>query len=342
MELHGRFRWPRHSPGDGDGECGPAEAQAAQSSLHGCGQAGGSRRAVVRKLLTRARDLHEQARRLSLARLPRCFERAESIRLGRRTLPIRDDGVLTLSVFPLERVDERKPLLHRRERRKIVLDAVCQGARLGCGILQLCGQAEQPLGHGLVAPVQTGKFTGSLSGLGGGFPGATPLPGQGLVDLAAAASDRLGVLGGGQFPADLRSLAVAEPGGDYLARLMLLQLQAPCQFPRIECQFGQDRLIGAPRIHGRSHGLASAVQPPERVEQLALPALLQQSLLVVLAVDLDESAGHSSKPRRRHRFVVHSGGRSAGGGDLAYADERLRDSVEKGLDPCRLGTMADQ
>jgi hypothetical protein len=80
----------------------------------------------------------------------------------------------------------------------------------------------------------------------------------------------------------------------------------------------------------------------EGVEQLALPALVEEALLVVLAVDLDEPSGHVRQPRRRHRFVVHSGSRSAGGGNLADADERLRQAIEQGLDPACLGPVPDQ
>ncbi len=42
----------------------------------------------------------------------------------------------------------------------------------------------------------------------------------------------------------------------------------------------------------------------ERVEQVALPALVEQPLLIVLPVDLDEGPGHVRQSRRGHRLVI--------------------------------------
>ena len=77
----------------------------------------------------------------------------------------------------------------------------------------------------------------------------------------------------------------------------------------------------APAIVARS-----ASWPAERVEQVALPALVEQPLLLVLAVDLDEGPGDVREARRGHRLVVEAGRRPAGRGHLADGDQRLRDA----------------
>ena len=86
----------------------------------------------------------------------------------------------------------------------------------------------------------------------------------------------------------------------------------------------------------------SASCPPNAVEQVALPALVEQPLLVVLAVDLDERADLVGEAGRGDGRVVEPGGRSAAGRDLADRDQRLRQAVEQRLDPRGLGAVADE
>ena len=82
--------------------------------------------------------------------------------------------------------------------------------------------------------------------------------------------------------------------------------------------------------------------PAERVEQVALPALVEQALLVVLAVDLDERADLLGEPGGGDRLVVEPRGRAATGGDLADGDDRLRQPVEERLHAGGLGAVPDQ
>ena len=82
--------------------------------------------------------------------------------------------------------------------------------------------------------------------------------------------------------------------------------------------------------------------PAEGVEQVALPALVEQAALVVLAVDLDERPDLLGESRRGDGRVVEAGRRAAVGGDLAHGDEWLRQPVEQRLDPRRLGAVADE
>ena len=82
--------------------------------------------------------------------------------------------------------------------------------------------------------------------------------------------------------------------------------------------------------------------PTEAVEQVALPALVEQMLLVVLAVDLDERPDLLGEASGGHRLVVEARGRAAAGGDLADRDERLRQAIEEGLDAGGVGAVADE
>ncbi len=93
----------------------------------------------------------------------------------------------------------------------------------------------------------------------------------------------------------------------------------------------------APAIARRSVLVAA-----EAIEQVALPALVEQSPLVVLAVDLDEGADLVRQPRRGHGRVVEAGRGPAARGDLADRDQRLRQSIEQRLHPRGLGAVAHE
>ena len=80
----------------------------------------------------------------------------------------------------------------------------------------------------------------------------------------------------------------------------------------------------------------------ERVEQVALPALVEQPLLVVLPVDLDQRPDLVGEPRGGRGLIVEPGGRAAAGRDLANRDERLRQAVEQRLHAGRLRAVADE
>ena len=220
--------------------------------------------------------------------------------------------------------------------------ALSQGTGLGRGVLQLRRQPEQAVGHGRVALVQAGQLPRPLGGQRQRFPCPTPLPGEGFVNLATTAGDRLGVLRRGQFRPDLGGLSDAQLGLLDLASLMLLQLQTPGQLTGIERELRQDRLVGPPGFHGRGHRRAPLLQTPECIQQLALPALVQETLLVVLSVDLHEPTCHFGQPGRRNGLVIYPRGRSTGRGNLPNAYQRLRNAVEERLDAGRLGPVAHE
>ena len=91
------------------------------------------------------------------------------------------------------------------------------------------------------------------------------------------------MLGRGQPGHELRGLAGAQFRTGDLRRLVLLQLETPRQFARVQRQLRERRLVLAPRLHGRRHRGAFALEATEGVEQLPLPALVEEPLLVVLA-----------------------------------------------------------
>ncbi len=85
---------------------------------------------------------------------------------------------------------------------------------------------------------------------------------------------------------------------------MLVDLEPARQLARVELELRQGGLVGAPAIDSRCHRLAQLAVATKIVEQVALPALVEQALLVVLAVDLDERPGDVSEPGRRYSLVV--------------------------------------
>ena len=162
------------------------------------------------------------------------------------------------------------------------------------------------------------------------------------MDRGRSPGDRLAMLGGRQPRPDLVGLAGSESGGGDLGRLVLEEVHPARELARVDRQLGEGRPVGAPALDHVGHRRARRRVPAVGVEQVALPALVEQALLVVLAVDLDERPDLVGEPRRGRRDVVEPGGRSAAGGHLADGDQRLRKPVEERLDAGRLGAVADQ
>ena len=119
------------------------------------------------------------------------------------------------------------------------------------------------------------------------------------------------MLGRREARPDVGRLTHAKPGPIDLTGLMLVQLQAARELARIHGEFRKRSLVGPPRFHGRGHLRPFVLQATVRVQQFALPALVQQPLLIVLAVDLHEASGHVRQSRGRDRLVVDACGGSA-------------------------------
>ena len=145
-----------------------------------------------------------------------------------------------------------------------------------------------------------------------------------------------------QPSADLVGLAGPEPGRGDLVRFVLEEVDPPGQLARVDRQLRERGPVRAPALDHVGHRGTSRGMPAERVEQVALPALVEQALLVVLAVDLDQRPDLVGEPGGGRGDVVEPGGRPAAGRHLADRDERLGKPVEEGLDPRRLGAVADE
>ena len=129
---------------------------------------------------------------------------------------------------------------------------------------------------------------------------------------------------------------------DDLRELVLLQLEATSQLSWIESELGQRGVVDTPRVHRCGGGRALSPEASERVEQLALPALVEKPLLVVLPVNLHETPRHARQASGRHRLVVDPGGGPPRRRNLPHADQRLRSPIEECLHAGRLGPVAHQ
>ena len=142
--------------------------------------------------------------------------------------------------------------------------------------------------------------------------------------------------------ADLVGLARPQPRRGDLRRLVLEELEPALQLPRVHRQRRQRGLVRPPRPDRGRHGGPLRPVAAERVEQVALPALVEQPLLVVLAVDLHERPGDRASRAGRDGLVVEAGHGAARAADLADADQRLREPVEERLDARRLRAVPDE
>ena len=120
------------------------------------------------------------------------------------------------------------------------------------------------------------------------------------------------------------------------------ELEPSSQLARIDRQLGERRPVRPPALDRGGHLATKLLVAAERVEQVALPTLIEQPLLLVLAVDLDERPDLLGQPRRGHGLVVEPGRRAAAGGDLANRNDRLGNPVEERLDPGELRAVPDQ
>ena len=127
-----------------------------------------------------------------------------------------------------------------------------------------------------------------------------------------------------QARADLVGLARSQPRRGDLGGLVVEQVEPAGDLARVEGRRVQQVAVLPPALDGPRHRRPQVVVPAPAVEQVALPALVEQSPLVVLAVDLDERPDLVGEARRRHGRVVEARRGPPRGRDLAHRDERLR------------------
>ena len=269
-------------------------------------------------------------------------EAAQPFELRDGALAVGDDLGLAVAIAALQREDRAEALLERREGGRVVLDAVGEVADLGGDVVELRLEPGEPFRERLEARVEAGQAACLTDRDRGRLAGAGPIGGQGVVDRGRSPGDRLAMLGRGQPRTDLVGLARPQPRRRDLGRLVLEEVHAAGEFAGLDREFGEGRPVGTPALDDIGHRGARRLVPTERIEQVALPALVEEPLLVVLAVDLDERPDLVGQARRGGRQVVEPGGRSAAGRHLADGDERLGEPIEERLDARRLGTVADQ
>ena len=268
---------------------------------------------------------------------------AQPLGLGGRPFAVGDDRRFVVAVAPLERVDHAEPLLHRGDGRRVVVDALGQRPRFHRHVRELRLETGQPLRQRLVPWIDAGDTTGLAQGDRRGLPrAARPSPRSASWTAAApraiaspcwAAASRARSSSTSPGPE-------ARPGD--LGRLVLEHLEPSGELAGVGDELVERRAVGPPRIDGRGHRRPGRPVPPERVEQVTLPASVEEALLVVLSVDLDERADLIGQPCGRHGLVVEPRRRTARGRHLADRDDRLGQAVEERLDPGDLGAMPDQ
>ncbi len=283
-----------------------------------------------------------RARILGQAPIALAFEAAEPVGLGRHRLAVGEHGRLVVAEAPFEGVDQRQPLLEPPDVGRVVVEGLDEQADLGRDILELAVEAGESLGERLEPRVEPDELADVVEGRAEPLAGAAPLPQERVADRPAAAGDRLAMTGRGQPGLDLIGLAAAQPGRGDLACLVLGELDPADELTRVDAKLGQRCPVLAPAIDRRGNGLPDDPATAVGVEQVTLDALIEEPLLIVLAMDLDEPADGLGQACRGDRFVVEAGGRAPLGRDLADDDQRLRAAVEQGLDPGRRGAVPDE
>ena len=307
VELHRRLRGTGDPSAQGDLEHALGEAQVPERRADGGGHRARGRATGPGQGVGRSPDLAEQAGIVGIASRAFAIEPVQALGLGLGTFAVGDDRGLAVAIPSFERVDRPEALLERGDRGRIVLDGLGERACLGGHIGQLRLQARQPLSQRFVPRVHPCDDPRLAQGDRDPIARSPTLGGQGLVDGRRAARDGLPVLGGRQPGADLVGLAGAQLRRRDLPRLVLEELEAAGELTGIADELGEGGPVGPPRLHGVGHGRPQALVPPEPVEEVALPALVEEPLLVVLAVDLDERPTSSA---RRAAVTVSSSTRA--------------------------------
>ena len=280
---------------------------------------------------------------VGLAPSPFLVHRAKALDLGGRALAVGDDRGLVVAVPPLERDDDRQALLDRREGGRVVIDPVGEHPRLGGDVGELGLGSAEALGR---APRSAGRAGRCGAPRAAPRPTVSRAPDPSPVSASWIASAPRAIASPCWAAPRRASRPAASPtlqaGGGDLGRLVSGDLDPARQLARIQGEGRERRPVRAPAFDGVRHPGAHVSEPAERIEQVALPALVEQPLLVVLAVDLHERPDRLREPCRGHRLVVEPGRRAAAGRQLPDGDQRLRDRVEQRFDPGSRRAVADE
>ncbi len=188
-----------------------------------------------------------------------------------------DDRGLILAVPALQRVDPRQALLRSEQRRRVVIGAVGVPAHVRGRVLQLRLQAHEPLGDRFETRIDSRQRAGFADPAREGISGAAPLPVQRGTNGRCAASDRLAVPGKLEARPQLLRLADPQARPGDLLDLVAEQLHSPLHLARVDREPGELRPVLAPARDRPGDLGARAVVAAERVEELALPALVEEA-----------------------------------------------------------------
>jgi hypothetical protein len=204
-----------------------------------------------------------------------------------------DDGRLVVPVAALQALDRGQALGQAVELGRVMVHGLRQVADRLDGVDELGLEPGQTLRERLVPRIEPGQVA-HLSGRDRDPLAGTPLlPGEGLRGRRATAGDGLAVPGGLEPNPDLVGLARPDPSRGDLLRLVLGELESPGQLPRIQLEGAEERPVLAPAVDGTCSRRPERRMTAEGVQEVPLPAFVEEPLLVVLAVDLDKTPGDS-------------------------------------------------
>ena len=132
------------------------------------------------------------------------------------------------------------------------------------------------------------------------------------MQLSASPRDRLAVLCAFEPGTDFLGLPGPQACRDNFRCLVFLDRELAGDLARVHGQSCQNRAIRAPASNRVGHGGAWQGVAAERIEKIALRPLVQETLLVVLAMDLDQWPGNIGKARCGHGLIVHARRGAAG------------------------------
>ena len=342
VEFDGRFARTRGPTPDLDLEGARREAEPPQDLVRATAQPCRSLAAQRPEPGRGFRHRGQQSCIVQQAAIPLALHAPKAGRLLRGAFAVGDDRLLVVAVSPLQSEDHGQPLLERGHRSGIVIDGIEKGAELARDVLQLGIGAGQALGDRLKPGIDPGECSSLPERRTERAACRLAVPVEGLPDCLPTGRDGLPVASRCQARPDVGGLGGPESGSGDLGDLVVQEVQKASEFTLIGRERGQGRPVLPPLRDGRRHGCACLRVATVRVEEIPLPALVEEPTLVMLAVDLDEGTGNLGEPGRRHGAIVDTRRGPTGQGHLADGDERLRQPVEQGLDPRDLRAVPDE